>query len=247
MNEAEKLKSLFNSVSDDEFVISEAFLLDPPSLSSSFLAECSKMKEKLLLSSERPDRSKPDKNEDEDEGKDTEIGRDKTLSHLNDFENSFLWNSKEKVSPSSLEFLAFLFRLVSCIFFLFRSFFPSIHLEVKVIPVIHGTSKEAAWNIAKSGFMSLAKLDEGNYGQYVFFDDSDFFFLLHSSKGEFTFPRMPIMLLATVLSPLVEIRYLQTRTSKKAMMMMKRKRKKCLSSFWDSPFQVLFFFSFSLF
>lgn len=58
--------------------------------------------------------------------------------------------------------------------------------KVKIIPVVHGTSVSSVWKVCSSGFTSLATLNEGWYGKYVFLKSWLTF------VGECTFLRMLI-------------------------------------------------------
>jgi len=41
-----------------------------------------------------------------------------------------------------------------------------------VLPVVHGTDRVTAWNIAKTGFANLATLDDGFFGSGIYFSTS---------------------------------------------------------------------------
>jgi len=45
-------------------------------------------------------------------------------------------------------------------------------LQVPIIPTIHGTNEDIAYNIIKTGFVALAKLDSGYYGKGIYFTTS---------------------------------------------------------------------------
>jgi len=45
-------------------------------------------------------------------------------------------------------------------------------LHVPIIPTIHGTNEDIAYNIIKTGFVALAKLDSGYYGKGIYFTTS---------------------------------------------------------------------------
>jgi len=86
-------------------------------------------------------------------------------------------------------------------------------LHVPVIPSIHGTSEDIAYNIIKTGFVALAKLDSGYYGKGIYFTTSAEYGLpYYASKVS------PTVIISLVVSgnsyPVIE----HPRLSKKSMM-----------------------------
>lgn len=56
--------------------------------------------------------------------------------------------------------------------------------QVPILPTVHGTGMSVAWKIAESGFVSLASLDAGYFGQGIYFTSSALYALPYARQKE---------------------------------------------------------------
>eukprot|EP01123_Difflugia_compressa_P002253 TRINITY_DN12966_c0_g1_i1.p1 TRINITY_DN12966_c0_g1~~TRINITY_DN12966_c0_g1_i1.p1 ORF type:complete len:619 (+),score=120.09 TRINITY_DN12966_c0_g1_i1:71-1858(+) len=140
-DEYKKAKHLFeNNLHGTNFTIKNIFAIDNHNLETAFLSEISKLTHKWK---ESPSLFKKD-----------------------DWRRKRIQNNDNKNSNTKLQYREEVWNQLSDII---KSYDWNKKRDIPVIPVCHGTTEEAVWNICKSGFSSLAKLDEGLYGRGMYF------------------------------------------------------------------------------